>query len=84
MIDVKTSALYLVTGASGFLGQVLVREILKRGGKVRAMSRNEGKLIELKQQFDANVEIITGDVANRVDVIQAAKGVTGIFHLAAF
>ena len=84
MIDVKTNALYLVTGASGFLGQVLVREILKRGGKVRAMSRNEGKLIELKQQFDTNVEIITGDVANRVDVIQAAKGVTGIFHLAAF
>ncbi len=40
MIDVKRNSLYLVAGASGFLGEVLVGEILKKGGKVRARVNN--------------------------------------------
>ena len=42
----KENNTYLVTGATGFLGKELVREIISRGGKVRALARNEGKLIE--------------------------------------
>ena len=83
-MNIKRNQLYLVTGASGFLGEVLVREILSRGGRVRAMSRNEGKLIELHQKFHSDISIVTGDVCNKLDVLQALSGVKGVFHLAAF
>jgi UDP-N-acetylglucosamine 4,6-dehydratase len=83
-MNIKRNHLYLVTGASGFLGEVLVGEILSRGGRVRAMSRNEGKLIELYQKFHSDIHIVTGDVCNKVDVVQSLSGAKGVFHLAAF
>ena len=65
------------------LGFDLVKRILSQGGRVVTLSRDEGKLIELKQQYP-NIEILTGDIADRFDVQQAMKGVDGVFHLAAF
>lgn len=74
--------LFLVTGGSGFLGKPLIKRLLQDGAKVRTLARDEGKLIELKQMFPS-VEILTGDVADMIDVKQAMKGVDGVFHLAA-
>jgi len=83
MIKINENHLYLVTGASGFLGVALTKKILDLGGRVRALSRDEGKLIELKQKFP-EVEILTGDVSDSFEVHQSMKGVDGVFHLAAF
>ena len=83
MINIKKDKIYLVTGASGFLGVPLCKKILSLGGKVRAIARDEGKLIELKQEMP-EVEILTGDINNAFEVHQSIKGVHGIFHLAAF
>jgi len=83
MIKIKENYLYLVTGASGFLGNSLTKKILDLGGRVRALSRDEGKLIELKQKFP-EIEILTGDVSDSFEVHQSMKGVNGVFHLAAF
>lgn len=82
MIKIQKNKLYLVTGGSGFLGVPLVREILKQGGLVRVIARDEGKLITLKSEFPS-VEIYTGDISDRFEVNQAMKGVSGVFHLAA-
>ena len=81
MIKIEKGKIYLVTGGSGFLGVPLCKRILDKGGKVRVLSRDEGKLIELKQQAD--VEILTGDVSDKFEVKQAMAGVHGVFHLAA-
>ena len=74
--------LYLVTGGSGFLGVPLVERLLKDGARVRVISRDEGKLISLKQAHP-EVEILTGDIADSFEVRQAMEGVNGVFHLAA-
>ena len=74
--------LYLVTGGSGFLGVPLVGRILNSGGRVRVLSRDEGKLIDLKQKYP-EIEILNGDIAEWFEVKQAMKGVDGVFHLAA-
>lgn len=81
-LKIKKGKLYLVTGGSGFLGIPLCERILSQGGRVRAIARDEGKLIELKQQFPS-IEILTGDISDRFEVKQAMQGVTGVFHLAA-
>lgn len=81
-MDIKKNKLYLVTGGSGFLGFPLVERILNKGGKIRVLARDEGKLIQLKEKFP-NVEIFPGDISDRFEVNQAMVGVTGVFHLAA-
>lgn len=83
MLQIKKDHLYLVTGGSGFLGTTLIKRILEQGGRVRALARNEGNLIELKQRFPS-VEIQTGDLSDICVIRKALVGVTGIFHLAAF
>lgn len=73
---------YLVTGGTGFLGESLVERLLDKGCVIRVMSRNEGKLITLKQKFP-NVEIYSGDISDPFEVKQAMKDIDGVFHLAA-
>jgi len=82
MINIEKNKLYLVTGGSGFLGHPLVKYILDKGGTVRVISRDEGKLIDLKEKY-SSVEIYTGDISDVFEVRQAMKDVTGVFHLAA-
>jgi len=79
---IEKDKLYLVTGATGFLGEHLTERILEFGGRVRAFSRNEGKLIALKQKHPS-IEIFTGDVSDWFEVKQAMAGVDAVFHLAA-
>jgi UDP-N-acetylglucosamine 4,6-dehydratase len=73
---------YLVTGGTGFLGQELLKRIVK-DHKVTVVSRNEGKLIELKQKYPS-IHILAGDIANPFVARQACYDVNGVFHLAGF
>jgi UDP-N-acetylglucosamine 4,6-dehydratase len=82
MIKLEKNKLYLVTGGTGFLGEPLIKYIISEGSNVRVISRNEGKLITLKEKYPS-VEIYAGDISDRFEVQQAMKGVNGVFHLAA-
>ncbi len=78
----------LVTGAGGFIGSHLVEELVKSGNSVRAFvrynSRNDwGNLELLDKSIMANVEVMTGDIADPFYVDKAVKDVTTVFHLAA-
>lgn len=73
---------YLVTGGTGFLGKPLVKRLLNDGVKVRTLSRSETKIVELKQELPT-VDVLTGDVYDKVSIRQAMAGVNGVFHLAA-
>lgn len=81
-MKIEKGKTYLITGATGFLGEHLTKRILDQGGIVRAFSRNEGKLITLKQRHP-QIEIHTGDVSDWFEVKQAMMGVNAVFHLAA-
>ncbi len=81
-MKIKPNNLYLVTGGSGFLGHPLVQNIISKGGKVRVLARDEGKLVDLKEKFPS-IEIFPGDISDRFEVKQAMENVNGVFHLAA-
>jgi UDP-N-acetylglucosamine 4,6-dehydratase len=82
MIKIEKGKKYLVTGGSGFLGVPLVKYIIDNGGDVRVISRDEGKLITLRELFPS-IEIYPGDIADAYEVKQAMQGINGVFHLAA-
>ncbi|MEY2668027.1 MAG: hypothetical protein RJA59_665 [Pseudomonadota bacterium] len=68
-----------VTGATGHLGNVLVRELLRRGKRVRALVEPDD---EARALAGLDVELVRGDVL-RPDTLPAAfAGTDVLFHLA--
>ena len=55
-------SIYLVTGASGFLGRAVISELINQGAKVRALVMKEDKLQHL---IPKEAEIVYGDITNK-------------------
>jgi nucleoside-diphosphate-sugar epimerase len=71
-----------VTGATGLLGNNLVRLLISRGVTVRALARSVDKA---RRQFgDLPVEIVQGDLDDVSTFASALAGVDVVFHAAAF
>ena len=68
-----------VTGADGFLGTNIVRELLQRDYVVKALVQ-PGRGDALK---DLKVETVEGDLLDEEDVVQAAHGCDYFIHAAA-
>ncbi len=68
----------LVTGASGFLGEWVVRDLLKRGHFVRVLHRKSSDLSGLPSHVEKHI----GDVTNIDSLLSALEGIDGVFHLA--
>jgi dihydroflavonol-4-reductase len=70
----------LVTGGSGFLGSAVVRALIDRGLRVRALVRSSSALDNLT---GLNCEVVTGDLTDRQSLRTAIGGVRYLFHVAA-
>lgn len=68
-----------VTGATGQIGTVLVRELCKRNENTRILVRKNSKLGALR---DLPLEIVVGDILDKNSLQQAMKGADNVFHLA--
>jgi dihydroflavonol-4-reductase len=67
-----------VTGATGHLGGNLVRALLERGRRVRAIVRHPSQTLS-----GLDVEQVNGDVLEPASLVRAFQGVDVVFHLAA-
>jgi len=67
-----------VTGGGGFLGNAIVKRLLKRGDHVRSFSR--GDYPELRA---SGVDVQRGDLADKEAVTTAVEGCDAVFHVAA-
>jgi dihydroflavonol-4-reductase len=70
---------YLVTGATGLLGNNIVRELLARGEAVRVLARDASDPRPLAGQA---VERARGDVRDKAAVERACEGIDVILHCA--
>jgi len=71
--------MYLVTGATGHIGNVLIRQLIEKGEQVRAMilpGESRKPLEGLK------VETVEADVLDLDAVFETFRGIRGVFHLA--
>jgi dihydroflavonol-4-reductase len=71
---------YLVTGATGFVGSAVVRQLLAIGADVRVLARPGNDRSNLK---GLDVDICEGDLLNPKSLVDAVNGCEGLFHVAA-
>jgi dihydroflavonol-4-reductase len=70
----------LVTGASGFLGSHVARQLVARGEEVRVLMRPSSTN---RAVGDLSLEYVTGDLRDRASLDRALAGVKCVFHVAA-
>src|SRR6267142_1183479 len=70
----------LVTGASGFLGSHVARQLVARGEKVRVLLRASSNNRAIA---DLPLEYVTGDLRDRASLSRALDGINRVFHVAA-
>jgi nucleoside-diphosphate-sugar epimerase len=88
MSTIQKGDIVLVTGATGYIGNHVVDELIAAGYKVRGTSRNASKakfLIDYIEKKHGKNQLEVVDVPDMVDehaYDEAVKGVSGIVHLA--
>lgn len=70
----------LVTGAAGFLGSHVARQLVARGESVRVLLRASSSNQAIS---DLPLEYVTGDLRDPASLERAMKGVDRVFHVAA-
>lgn len=74
----------LVTGGAGYIGSVVVRQLLDKGYQVRVLDSLKwggDALYDVMQ--NSNFEFLKGDVRSKEVIAKSVDGVDGIIHLAA-
>ena len=69
----------LVTGATGYIGGRLIRELLTHGYQVRVLVRDKRKLSDYP--WRDQVEVVEGDAMDKVALEKALKGIDLAYYL---
>jgi dihydroflavonol-4-reductase len=72
----------LVTGATGFIGSVLTRQLVDAGAGVRIFRRDTSSL-DLLGDYAERVEHTVGDLTHARSLYDAMQGVDRVYHVAA-
>ena len=80
---VITNKTVLVTGATGRQGGAVIRHMLPKGWKLRALTRNPGSATaqDLRRQ---GIDVAQGDLEDPTSLERAARGVYGIYSVQDF
>jgi uncharacterized protein YbjT (DUF2867 family) len=70
-----------VTGATGFVGRTIVRELVRRGYAVRALVRSERKAQEVLPMDSGTITLVQGDVASTQSLDALMQGAGSVMHL---
>lgn len=79
----QTDEMILVTGATGFLGSELVRQLTAQNLMVRALKRSTAKIPALLKDNNL-IEWFVADINDLEDLADAFENITQVYHCAAF
>ena len=71
----------LVTGATGFLGSAVARELLKDGRKIKLLARKDS---DLSNTAGLQAEVVNGDIRDHASLKSAMTGCSALYHVAAY
>lgn len=69
----------MITGATGFVGQVLLQKLLEEGHTVHVLIRNPDKA---KKFTHERIKIFYGNINNRDSIYEAMNGCEQVYHVA--
>lgn len=72
--------LTFVTGATGFVGSHVVRQLLRRGDRVRILARNSSRKANIE---GLGCEIVIGDLKDSMSMLRCVQGCRRVYHVAA-
>jgi len=73
----------LVTGATGFIGSHVTRQLLGRGESVRVLVRSPERLADVGVDRDADgLQVMVGDLLDPGTIEPALRGISRIHHIA--
>ncbi len=72
---------YFITGATGFIGGRVARQLIADGHEVVALVRSKTKAENLSK---LGVSLAEGDITDKESMRQSMTGVDGVFHIAAW
>lgn len=72
---------YFITGATGFIGGTIARQLIEAGHQVVALVRTPSKAADLA---NLGAELHEGDITDKESMRAPMRGADGLFHIAAW
>ncbi len=70
-----------ITGATGFVGRRIVRELLGRGHSVRALVRDRARANQIFARHGEKVTMVAGEATDKAALAELVRGVDAVVHL---
>ncbi len=74
----------LVTGATGFLGAELARQLAGQGARIRCTKRQNSTIPGILSPYEKQIEWLNADLMDIFALEDALKGITQVYHCAAW
>jgi len=74
----------LITGATGFLGSEVAKQLVEQGNAIRCTLRKTSVVPKLLQPFAGQIEWVEADLLDIFAMEDALEGVTQVYHCAAW
>lgn len=74
----------LVTGATGFLGAELAKELILRGNRIRCSKRASSTIPKILVPYADKMDWVNADLMDAANLEDALEGITKVYNCAAF